>query len=93
MAKKCSYRLRAGFIINCPTFRSGKIFTNDNLTDEVAAEYLKQFPAMAEMFQAIPAGPSEQNNAQNALRGAENVGAYKVKQTRKNVVRSKIGKK
>lgn len=62
MAERSNYRMRAGFIINCPTFHNGKVYTNDNLTDEVAAEYLKQFPAMAEMFQAIPEVGNTQNN-------------------------------
>jgi hypothetical protein len=55
MAEKCNYRLRAGYILNSPNFRGGKIFTNDNLTDEVAAEYLTMFPANATMFQTLPA--------------------------------------
>ena len=54
MAEKCNYRLRAGFIINCPDFRNGKIYTNDNLTDEVAAEYLSAYPANVDMFQQLP---------------------------------------
>ena len=42
--------MRAGFIINCPTFRGGQIFTNDNLTDDVAEEYIKRFPKNADLF-------------------------------------------
>lgn len=51
MAEKLNYRLKAGAIINCPAFKGGKIFSNDNLTDEVAEEYLKQFPDNVELFQ------------------------------------------
>lgn len=54
MAKKCNYRLRAGFIISCPDFKSGKIFTNDNLTDAVAKEYLAKYPKQEKMFQQLP---------------------------------------
>lgn len=54
MAEKCNYRLRAGYILNSPHFRGGKIYTNDNLTDEVAAEYLDLFPDNKSMFQALP---------------------------------------
>ena len=54
MAEKSNYRLRAGAIINCPTFMGGKVFTNDNLTDEVAENYLKQFPDNVELFQKVP---------------------------------------
>lgn len=44
MKKSCKYRLRAGFIISCPTFHNGEIFSNSNLTDEIAEEYIKMFP-------------------------------------------------
>lgn len=54
MAEKCNYRLRAGYILNSPHFRGGKIYTNDNLTDEVAEEYLNMFPDNRSMFQALP---------------------------------------
>lgn len=54
MAEKCNYRLRAGYILNSPHFRGGKIYTNDNLTDEVAEEYLNMFPDNRTMFQALP---------------------------------------
>ena len=54
MAKRCNYRLRAGFIISCPDFKSGKIFTNDNLTDAVAKEYLAKYPKQEKMFQKLP---------------------------------------
>ena len=46
MAEKSNYRLRAGAIINCPTFMGGKVFTNDNLTDEVAKNYLSSSQIM-----------------------------------------------
>lgn len=54
MPKKCNYRLRAGFVISCPDFRNGKIFTNDNLTDAVAKEYLQRYPTQEQMFQIVP---------------------------------------
>lgn len=54
MAKKCNYRMRAGFIISCPDFHNGKIFTNDNLTDAVAKEYLTKYPKQEVMFQKLP---------------------------------------
>lgn len=54
MAEKSNYRLRAGYIINNPHFRGGRIFTNDNLTDAIAAEYLEMFPANTKMFQQMP---------------------------------------
>lgn len=54
MKAKCQYRLRAGVIINCPNFHNGEIYTNNNLTDEVAAEYLQRYPKQADLFQALP---------------------------------------
>lgn len=54
MAQKCKYMLRAGAIIMSTTFKNGKIFTNDNLTDSVAREYLKKYPKQAELFQKMP---------------------------------------
>lgn len=54
MPKKCNYRLKAGFIISCPDFYNGKIFTNENLTDKVAKEYLVKYPKMEDYFQRIP---------------------------------------
>lgn len=54
MAKKCNYRMRAGFIISCPDFHNGKIYTNDNLTDAIAKEYLTKYPKQEDMFQKVP---------------------------------------
>lgn len=54
MPKKCNYRMKAGFIISCPDFYNGKIFTNENLTDKVAKEYLAKYPKMEGYFQQIP---------------------------------------
>lgn len=64
MKDKCNYRLRAGVIIMCPAFRGGAIFTNDNLTDEVAREYLAKFPQEAEMFQQLPEADSTPQEAE-----------------------------
>ena len=67
MAEKLNYRLKAGAIINCPAFMGGKVFSNDNLTDEVAENYLKQFPDNVELFQKIPdagAGKGKGKDAQ-----------------------------
>ena len=54
MAEKKNFVLRAADIINCPTFQGGKVFSNDNLTDEVAEEYLKAFPKQAVLFDELP---------------------------------------
>lgn len=54
MAEKCNYRLKAGAIINSPSFENGKIYTNDNLTDKVAAAFLAKFPKQSFLFQKMP---------------------------------------
>lgn len=54
MRQKCNYRLRAGYIISCPDFYNGKIFTNENLTDKVAKEYLERYPNQEGYFSEVP---------------------------------------
>lgn len=54
MAKDKQYTLRNGFIIHSPIFHQGTIYTNANLTDEVAKEYLERFPANVTMFSKMP---------------------------------------
>lgn len=48
------YTMRAGFIIACPKFHNGKIYSNANVTDEIAEEYLAQFPNQAKYFDIKP---------------------------------------
>ena len=54
MAQKSKYRMKAGFIIGCPDFHNGKIYTNDNLTDKIAKEFLTKYPHMESYFQRLP---------------------------------------
>lgn len=77
MPKTCNYAMKAGFIISCPDFYHGKIFTNENLTDKVAHEYLTKYPQMEKYFQKIPSEelienkkPADSENKQPA--GSEN---------------------
>lgn len=53
--EKCDYRMRAGFIIHNPAIDGGKVYTNANLTNEVAEKYLALYPQKAVMFEKIPA--------------------------------------
>ena len=78
MKEKSKARLRAGFIIACPTFHGGKVFTNDNLTDEIAAEYLEQFPNKAVFFAEKPAKVEKTVTAKEMPRKA-----VKTKKTKK----------
>lgn len=52
MKEKCAYSLLAGVIIQ--DFENGKVYTNANLTDEVAECYLKRFPKQIQMFAKHP---------------------------------------
>lgn len=52
MKEKCTYSLLAGAIIQ--DFENGKVYTNANLTDEVAEGYLKRFPKQIQMFAKSP---------------------------------------
>lgn len=65
MAEKCNYRLRAGYLINSPTFRGGSIYSNDNLTDEVAEEFLTAFPERVDMFQQLPKTEEKATEGEN----------------------------
>lgn len=52
MKEKSNYKLRAGVILQIAG--STEIYTNDNLTDEVAAAFLKEHPNAAGRFEVIP---------------------------------------
>lgn len=54
-----NYWLKNGAVIMSPTFYNGQIFTNANLTDEVAAEYLALFPNRANLFAKRPEEPKK----------------------------------
>ena len=47
-------QLKAGAVIACPTFHNGTIYTNDNITDDIAREYLDLFPQRSNLFAALP---------------------------------------
>ena len=59
MKEKCNYHMRAGFIIRCGDFDDGEIYTNANLTDDVARRYLERFPNKRDMFDVIPEETAE----------------------------------
>lgn len=60
MKKKSKYVMRAGFIIQCPSFHNGEVFTNANLTDKIAEEYLKKFPKQKDYFDVLTAPKKEE---------------------------------
>lgn len=57
MKEKSNYKLRAGVILQIAG--SSEIYTNDNLTDEVAAAFLKEHPNAAGRFEIIPSAQKE----------------------------------
>lgn len=95
MAEKSNFRLKAGAIIHSPLFENGKIFTNENMTDEVAKKYLSKYPGQMVLFQKVPEGfkPGQKEvptleeaqemkkKAEVALKGAQT----KVENIKKNV--------
>lgn len=68
MVSQLQYRLRAGYLINSPLFHGGKVYSNANLTDEVAEEYLRMFPHKAVFFDRIP-DPNQQPKTKAKTRG------------------------
>lgn len=58
--KKQSYKLKRGVVIQLAG--TNQAYTRDNLTDEVAREYLKKFPNKANLFDAIPEEQPEVEN-------------------------------
>ena len=70
MAEKSNYRLKAGAIIHCPNFNKGKVYCNDNLTDEVASAYLEAYPEQDVLFQKIPE-QAPQNNGKKPKKGSK----------------------
>lgn len=51
--EKTSYRLKNGVLLQMG-FGSSKFYTNDNLSDKVAEEYLAQFPDNSKLFAKLP---------------------------------------
>lgn len=50
--KQQSYKLKRGVVIQLQD--TTDVYTRDNLTDEVAREYLEKYPNKANLFDAIP---------------------------------------
>ncbi len=58
--KKQSYKLKRGVVIQ--PAGTNQAYTRDNLTDEVAREYLEKYPNKANLFDAIPEEQPEVEN-------------------------------
>lgn len=59
MKEKSDARLLAGVVIH--DLANNKIYTNENLTDEVAADYLKRFPNAKSLFEVLPPAKAKKN--------------------------------
>lgn len=57
MREKCNYKLRAGVILHISG--SSEVYTNDNLTNEVAEKFLKDNPNAVGRFAVIPQPKAE----------------------------------
>lgn len=67
MKPKCDYKLRAGVIIHY----GADVYTNDNLTDEVAQKFLQENPNAASRFAVIPnTTPTKVRKSANKARKA-----------------------
>lgn len=69
MKEKSNYKLRAGVILQIAG--SSEIYTNDNLTDEVAAAFLKEHPNAAGRFEIIPSTKKETTASKAGGRSSE----------------------
>lgn len=58
--QKQSYKLKRGVVIQLQD--TTEVYTRDNLTDEVAREYLEKYPNKANLFDAIPEEQPEGEN-------------------------------
>ena len=61
MKEKCNYRLKNGVLLQ-PEFGSSEMYTNDNLTDEVAEKYLAKNPRGEIYFAHVPTDWKERIN-------------------------------
>ena len=60
MKQQSKYRLRAGVVLQIAG--SSEVYTNDNLTDEVAKNYLKKNPNAKGRFEVIPDKAADNEN-------------------------------
>lgn len=69
MKEKSNYKLRAGVILQIAG--SSEIYTNDNLTDEVAAAFLKENPNAAGRFEVIPTAKKDAKAPKDGTKSSE----------------------
>lgn len=85
MREKCDYHMRAGFIIRCGDFDGGEIYTNANLTNDVARRYLERFPNKRVMFDRIPEETAE--TAETPVQAEKEQNDASVQQSQKKAVK------
>lgn len=72
MKQKSNYKLRPGVVLQIAG--SSQVYTNDNLTDEIAEEFLRKHPKASGRFEVIPSHDKkshEEATVADALHAAE----------------------
>ncbi len=69
LKKQCRYRLKAGAIVQF--FGESTVYTNHNLTDEVAERFLRMNPKWSRLFSSLPEGWRERIAASTEQPAAE----------------------
>lgn len=81
------YRLKRGVVIQLSG--TNEVYTRDNLTDEVAREYLAKFPKKAKLFDVIPEEPTEEPTEEKAEETADEPTEEKAEEKTKTKKRKK----
>ena len=85
LPKKKAYEMKSGYVIKCPTFHDGAIYTKYNITDEIAEEYLSLFPDKKHYFARVPEKPlfNAPQGVQMGKQGNNTTGEKKPRKTKK----------
>lgn len=73
MVQEKHYIMKSGFVISCPTFHNGEIYTHLNVTDEICEEYLTLYPHMAKFFDKVPDKPIFARSAEPKASGEDSL--------------------
>lgn len=69
MNPECDYQLKSGVVIQI--FGKSDVYTNDNLTNEVAAAYLAEFPGKECLFEKIAVNKKERTKEESDTSATE----------------------
>ena len=51
---ECRYRLKAGVVLRVDNDKGKVLYTNANLTDDIAAQWLREYPETRHYFSQVP---------------------------------------